>query len=62
MKHIHADGMIEYAEDAMKSELPWTNWESCSSSGVWMPLIDHPRWKKEIRYRRKLVKVSSNGF
>ena len=55
-KHTHADLMLLYAQDAAKTDKPWELWE-CSiytSEGgpVWSKLGEHPRWERNVMYRR----------
>lgn len=51
-KHIHASNMALYAKDADNSLTPYEFWE-CNEGGDWAPLVDHPKWRPEIAYRRK---------
>ena len=53
-KHIHAEMMMQYAQDAMETPRPWERWEmygkiSCS----WLPLGECFFWRPENQYRRK---------
>ena len=53
-KHIHAEMMMQYAQDAMETPRPWERWEmygkvSCS----WFPLGECFFWRPENQYRRK---------
>lgn len=61
-KHIHADLMMQYAQDAQESETPWENWEVIRSYNVWVTLRDHPFWTTDYKYRRKPKTVIINGF
>ena len=53
-KHIHAENMALYAQDAMETDTPWERWE-CNTGGVlgWVYMLHHPAWLTEARYRRK---------
>jgi len=63
MKHIHADLMMQYAEDAMNNDKPWLLWESKDEHDeCWKTRFDHPRWIKEVQYRRKQKTININGF
>ena len=33
MKHIHADNMLLYAQDAQETETPWLRWEELRRFG-----------------------------
>ena len=53
-KHIHADLMLQYAQDAQETPEPWERWE-CNTGGVlgWVDMLHHPVWITETSYRRK---------
>lgn len=63
MKHVHAELMALYAQDAMESETPWDKWEA-DIGNRWIPLTEHPRWHIEHQYRRKkdMIKVGKLEF
>ena len=52
-KHIHAELMKQYAEDAMTTDEPWKFWEYYSNYGHWTALTDSPLWYTFSKYRRK---------
>ncbi len=53
MKNMHAKSMMQYAEDATKTDKPWLLWEYRGSiSKRWQICPEHPRWGIETRYRR----------
>ena len=53
-KHIHADLMKQYAEDAMTTDEPWKFWEVFSRyDGTWVSMDDSPAWNINVKYRRK---------
>ena len=52
-KHIHAELMKQYAEDAMTTDEPWKLWEYYSSYRYWAPVAGNILWDKTIKYRRK---------
>lgn len=62
-KHIHADLMLQYAQDAQESETPWENWEyyRCNED-VWATLKTNPVWQEFRKYRRKPKTIVINGF
>jgi hypothetical protein len=63
MKHIHAELMMQYAEDAMNNDKPWLLWESKDEHDeCWKTRFVHPRWIKEVQYRRKPKTININGF
>lgn len=60
MKHIHADLMKLYWEDAEKSETPWENWECKLLNGEssrWHAMDCSPSWDKKMLYRRKIKTI-----
>lgn len=53
-KHIHADNMALYAQDAMETETPWERWEYRQDMiHGWDDLSGGPSWGVNIEYRRK---------
>jgi hypothetical protein len=63
MKHIHAELMMKYAQDAMETDKPWMLWESKDEyDECWKTRFVHPRWIKEVQYRRKPKTININGF
>lgn len=61
-KHIHADLMMQYAQDAQESETPWENWELLRSEGVWLNIQGNPSWHDHYEYRRIPKTIVINGF
>lgn len=55
--HKHAAAMMQFAEDAAKSEKPWRDWEArrvaTNYVGEWGPLSSSPNWLECYEYRRK---------
>jgi len=52
--HIHAELMMQYAEDAMTTDKPWELWEFRSENGrPWETFGCHPAWLPDYQYRRK---------
>ena len=61
MKHIHAELMALYAQDAMETETPWERWEYFDNQ-VWRPLRTvYPLWFTNTQYRRKPQTINING-
>lgn len=62
--HKHAALMLQYAEDATKTDTPWERWEFEVKSGVWCNLSEHPAWLKNKNYRRKpqVIRVGRHEF
>ena len=61
MKHVHADNMALYAQDAMVSDTPWEFWEYWGGlHREWLQLQTHPAWDSKSNYRR-VVPMSSIG-
>ena len=52
-KHVHAELMKQYAEDAMTTNEPWKLWEYDPCKGGWRSLSDNPVWDVYCKYRRK---------
>ena len=61
MGHIHAAAMAEYAKDAAETDMPWERWECARRGEEYSPLIDHPVWRDDIKYRRKPKVILING-
>lgn len=63
MKHIHADLMLQYAQDAMEHAEPWLLWEVKNDfSDRWRELDEHPRWGTKNKYRKKTSVILVNGI
>lgn len=56
--HVHAENMRLYAEDAAKTDKPWTLWQHDSTQLEWVDLKRHPSWMIKTNYRRKPVMVT----
>ncbi len=55
-KHIHAELMMQYAQDAMETDKPWECWEVYGKvTGTWIPLSEGEglSFISEHQYRRK---------
>jgi hypothetical protein len=62
MKHIHAELMMEYAKDAMETDMPWEKWEYSDGLGCWYPVRNTgPAWDSDNQYRRKPQTINING-
>lgn len=61
-RHVHAELMMEYAQDAMENERPWELWELEVGKLGWTTLKKTPQWHPENEYRRKPKTVNINGF
>lgn len=54
MKHLHADNMLAYAQDAQETERPWERWQHRQSGNtIWHPITGHPQWDWNVEYERK---------
>lgn len=51
-KHIHADLMMQYAQDAAITPRPWEWWE-VYDTGRWISLTEGLYFRPEYQYRRK---------
>lgn len=62
-KHIHADLMKQYWQDAMETDKPWERWE-CMPCAIdpWISIVYTPLWHPRNAYRRKPQTVTINGF
>ncbi len=62
-KHIHAELMLQYAQDAMETETPWERWECLEKDDdEWSELGINPRFHPDVKYRRKPKTININGF
>ena len=52
-KHIHAENMALYAQDAQETPEPWSRWETSPNGREWIQLTGNPSWATSIQYRRK---------
>ena len=58
-KHIHAEHMLQYAQDAHTTATPFDLWEACDpkshypDNGCWYTLKSDPSWNPAFQYRRK---------
>lgn len=63
MKHVHADNMLLFAQDAMETDRPWDRWEGrADGEGEWTPARGNPSWNPSHQYRRKPRTIKVNGF
>ena len=62
-KHVHAELMAQYAEDAMKTDKPWKLWEfKKSTEHSWSECSHSPEWCELNNYRRKPKYININGY
>ena len=58
-KHIHAENMALYAQDAQETDKPWERWEVYGKiTGRWIPLSECFPFLPENQYRRKQKMLS----
>ena len=61
-KHIHAELMMQYAQDAMETPRPWERWqyqtESMQEGDVWNNCFPNPSFDGSYKYRRKPKMIS----
>ena len=63
IKHVHAELMMQYAQDALTTNKPWELWEyQAQENARWVSLDNHPRWVISCKYRRKPKTININGF
>ena len=61
-KHVHADLMLQYAQDAQETACPWERWETLVHPNVrWIDLVGMPLWHVTSQYRRKRKTHIVNG-
>ena len=53
--HKHAALMLQYAQDALETETPWTRWQvqRLDAGGKWVDCFIPIGWGVEAEYRRK---------
>lgn len=62
-KHIHAELMMQYAQDALETNTPWERWECTNAiKEQWIQMSSNPNWYPDIKYRRKPKTININGF
>lgn len=53
-KHVHAELMAQYAQDALETDKPWERWEfKRLIDDFWHDCVEHPAWTINFDYRRK---------
>ena len=65
--HKHAALMLQYAQDAAETKIPWKRWEykKDGRNDEWLPVLNaHPDWNVNFEYRRKsqVIKVGKWEF
>ena len=60
-KHVHAEMMALYAEDAMQTAEPWARWEMSSEGVRWDSCLWSPGWAPNRQYRRKARTITIEG-
>ncbi|AWK42639.1 hypothetical protein [Photorhabdus laumondii] len=66
-KHVHAELMLQYAQDALRTDKPWELWEAYwpySTGGKWIGFTNNPGWYENVKYRRKpeVITVGNVSF
>ncbi len=61
MKHIHAELMAQYAEDAMTTDKPWLLWMVKTDHLGWVCLNGNINWLSNHLYKRKSKTINING-
>lgn len=69
-KHVHAENMAMFAEDAKRTDKPWELWETSESKSFkdgdwvedWEDLDDIPDWHPDVGYRRKIQTITIEGI
>ena len=58
-KHVHAELMMQYAQDAMETSKPWGLWEwYVPAIKSWVTMSSNPDWNTRTEYRRKPKMIS----
>ena len=60
-KHVHADLMLQYAQESMTNDEAWKNWEQ-RSGDKWLSCCVTPCWYEDVLFRRKPKTININGF
>lgn len=64
----HADLILEYANDWIKTDKPWELWQhqaiwtDDNGESPWLDCNDHPKFRPKYQYRRKPKTININGF
>lgn len=62
-KHIYADLMMQFAQDALETDSPWERWEFMNRwAGEWWSCESIPVWDSGVLYRRKPKTRTVNEF
>ncbi|WP_434526578.1 hypothetical protein [Photorhabdus asymbiotica] len=64
-RHVHAEQMMQYAQDAFKTDKPWLLWEMYDDANeLWEDILHHPNWNPDFKYRRKpeMITVGKISF
>lgn len=57
-KHIHAELMKQYSEDAMKTDKPYKLWLYRKNGDCnWVRCEDNPTWNESYEYKRRVSSV-----
>jgi hypothetical protein len=57
-KHIHAELMLAYAQDAQESDTPWDQWEyKTKDEGPWRKCVVNPEWVVSVSYRKRIKTI-----
>lgn len=60
--HVHAELMVQYAEDAKTTDKPWELWEVRLGSSDWADCTVNLLWVTNCEYRRKSKTHIVNGI
>ncbi|MGV8004056.1 hypothetical protein QPK14_18815 [Photorhabdus temperata subsp. temperata] len=64
-RHVHAELMLQYAQDAFKTDAPYELWEFFDAENeVWEDIFHHPNFHPDFKYRRKpeMITVGKVSF
>ena len=62
MGHVHAELMVQYAQDAQETDKPWERWQyqtkSMQEGDVWKNCFSNPSFDGSCKYRSKSKMLS----
>lgn len=72
-KHVHAELMMQYAQDAMETDKPWERWQVLARNDLerwrlrargdsWVDCAKTPLWFEDCEYRRKPRTININRY
>lgn len=57
-QHPHAESIMLFAHQSLKSQTPWVFWEFSHNNGnSWIPCEECPLWEENTLYRQRSLKI-----